>query len=163
LVLPDQSGVAGKVLFDLFGLQLTGGTILWIGMAVCVLGVIYGLIELRYLRRLPAHASMLAVSALIYRTCGRICCSRRRCWRCWSAHRGSHGVLFYFLEHMEAGRVAIILACRWWAWRDRSGVVVRGGDQQRGEQPDVVCVAAGPGAAAVGDSDAFGDEHRGCY
>ena len=107
LVLPSQT----KVLFDLFGIHLTGGTILWIGMAVSVLGVVYGLVELRYLRRLPAHSSMLSVSALIYRTCRTYLLQQAKMLVVLEMLIGATMVLyFYFLQHMDALRVAIILA-----------------------------------------------------
>jgi len=67
--------------------------------------------ELRYLRRLPAHSSMLAVSALIYRTCGTYLLQQAKMLAVLEVLIGAIMVFyFYFLEHMEAGRVAIILA-----------------------------------------------------
>src|SRR5690606_3909351 len=39
------------------------------GLVVCVLGLIFGLMEFNAIRRLPAHKSMLDISSLIYETC----------------------------------------------------------------------------------------------
>ena len=39
------------------------------GIVICVLGMIFGLVEFLKIRKLPAHQSMLDISALIYETC----------------------------------------------------------------------------------------------
>src|SRR5262245_40156158 len=44
-------------------------TLLTWGLAVCVLGLIFGLVIFSQLRRLPVHASMREISELIYETC----------------------------------------------------------------------------------------------
>jgi K(+)-stimulated pyrophosphate-energized sodium pump len=61
LVTPDLSKV------DFHG--ITGKVLLTAGMAVCVLGLCFGLVIYRHLRDLPVHKSMLEVSELIYETC----------------------------------------------------------------------------------------------
>jgi len=68
LVLPSLAERA-KTTFDFLGLTLDGGQILWIGLAVAILGMIFGLTEYLGLKKLPAHKSMLDVSTLIYSTC----------------------------------------------------------------------------------------------
>src|SRR5689334_2097890 len=55
--------------FQLFGSTLTGREILLWGMGIVFLGLIFGFREFRKIRSLPAHKSMLDVSALIYETC----------------------------------------------------------------------------------------------
>lgn len=62
LVLPDLS--TAKTTFG-----VSGVTLLWIGMAVCAIGLIFGLLSFLRLRRLPVHKSMLRVAELIYSTC----------------------------------------------------------------------------------------------
>lgn len=47
----------------------TGSAVLSVGLIVCVLGVLFGLLTTRQLAALPAHKSMKAVSELIYETC----------------------------------------------------------------------------------------------
>src|SRR5689334_3473135 len=64
LVLPSLSGS-----FSLLGFELTGYGVLNIGMVVCVLGLVFGLVEFLRIKALPAHKSMLDVSHLIYETC----------------------------------------------------------------------------------------------
>ena len=48
---------------------LTGQSLLTMGLGIAVLGIIFGLVTYRQLKRLPVHASMREVSDLIYETC----------------------------------------------------------------------------------------------
>jgi K(+)-stimulated pyrophosphate-energized sodium pump len=54
---------------NLFGVTIEGSTLLGIGMVVCVLGMIFGLVEFLKIKNMAAHKSMLEVSDLIYETC----------------------------------------------------------------------------------------------
>ncbi len=64
-----QLPIPTDAIFNVFGVNMTGSAILWGGLVMCVLGAVYGLNELRGLKALPAHKSMLDISALIYSTC----------------------------------------------------------------------------------------------
>jgi K(+)-stimulated pyrophosphate-energized sodium pump len=61
--IPDLSQVS------FLGGALTGTTVLMIGLAVCALGVVYGWMQYIQTRNLPVHASMGAVSQIIWETC----------------------------------------------------------------------------------------------
>jgi K(+)-stimulated pyrophosphate-energized sodium pump len=61
LVLPDVS----RGLF----LGLDGHTLLLIGLAICALGLAFGLVIFMQLKNLPVHRSMREISELIYETC----------------------------------------------------------------------------------------------
>jgi K(+)-stimulated pyrophosphate-energized sodium pump len=61
LVLPDLSSV------DFLGVN--GSTLLMSGLAVCALGLLFGLATFTQLKNLPVHSSMREVSELIYETC----------------------------------------------------------------------------------------------
>ena len=61
LVLPDLSTVSFH--------GINGRTLLMSGLAVCALGLLFGLATFSQLKALPVHASMLEVSELIYETC----------------------------------------------------------------------------------------------
>jgi len=61
--LPDVLSVA------FFGGKLTGMMILNIGLAICVIGMIFGVIQYKQTKNLPAHKSMLDVSQTIWETC----------------------------------------------------------------------------------------------
>lgn len=57
------------VVYNIFGLTLTGSQILLYGLGICVLGGLFGLAEFLMIKKMPAHKSMLAVSNTIYETC----------------------------------------------------------------------------------------------
>src|SRR5438094_557717 len=61
LVLPDLSTV------DFRGIN--GRTLLLSGLAICILGLLFGLTVYTQLKNLPVHGSMREVSELIYETC----------------------------------------------------------------------------------------------
>ncbi len=65
LIIPDLSGTAVPVHF--FG--LSGHSLLMVGLVVCALGLIFGLVIYSRLKRMPVHSSMLEISELIYETC----------------------------------------------------------------------------------------------
>ncbi len=50
-------------------LGVPGNTLLMAGLAVCALGLLFGLIIYAQLKKMPVHKSMLEVSELIYETC----------------------------------------------------------------------------------------------
>jgi K(+)-stimulated pyrophosphate-energized sodium pump len=62
LVLPDLR--SQKFLFG-----LDGHALLTLGLALAALGIVFGLVIYKQLKRLPVHRSMLEVSDLIYETC----------------------------------------------------------------------------------------------
>lgn len=55
--------------YNIFGYSILGSKILFYGMGVCVLGMLFGFYEFVKIKKMPAHKSMLDVSALIYATC----------------------------------------------------------------------------------------------
>ena len=68
-----EGGEASLVLPDLGQRQVPrrcpGSTLLSVGLVVCVLGLVFGLVIYRQLKNLPVHKSMLEISELIYETC----------------------------------------------------------------------------------------------
>src|SRR5262245_3927629 len=48
---------------------LTGWSLLAIGLGVCALGFLFGLMKYRKLKNLPVHSAMREISELIYATC----------------------------------------------------------------------------------------------
>jgi K(+)-stimulated pyrophosphate-energized sodium pump len=61
LVIPDLGSVS------FFGIP--GHTLLMAGLVVCALGLLFGLVIYSRLKNMPVHASMRAISELIYETC----------------------------------------------------------------------------------------------
>lgn len=58
-----------NVRFNILGETVRGTSILQAGIAVVILGILFGLNEFSKIKKLSAHSSMLEVSALIYETC----------------------------------------------------------------------------------------------
>src|SRR5262245_42348584 len=54
---------------DVTMLGMNGQTLLSIGIGVCALGLLFGLVIYRQLQNLPVHKSMREISELIYETC----------------------------------------------------------------------------------------------
>ncbi len=65
LILPD---LGGKNVFPALG-GLTGTQLMLIGILVCAIGGIFGLVQYRQTRDLPVHDSMRNVSNIIWETC----------------------------------------------------------------------------------------------
>ncbi len=61
LIIPDLSSQS------FFG--MSGKSLLSLGLIVCVLGLIFGMVIYNQLKNMPVHASMLEISDLIYETC----------------------------------------------------------------------------------------------
>jgi K(+)-stimulated pyrophosphate-energized sodium pump len=103
LILPDL----GKVHF--LG-SLPGSTLLTVGLAVCLLGLVFGLVIFRQLRAMPVHKSMLEISELIYETCKTYLITQGKFILLLEVFIGVI-MVFYFgvLRHFEPVKVAVIL------------------------------------------------------
>ena len=53
------------VYFTIFGKQVSGLTLLYSGLGVCVIGALFGLVQYQQTKSLPVHSSMRAVSNTI--------------------------------------------------------------------------------------------------
>ena len=102
LVLPDLSQA------HFFGVN--GRTLLEAGLGVCVLGLLFGLISYRQLRKLPVHQSMLDVSTLIWETCKTYLFTQGKFLLVLELFIGSIiAIYFGALEHMALTKVVVIL------------------------------------------------------
>ncbi|MDP2268724.1 MAG: sodium-translocating pyrophosphatase, partial [Deltaproteobacteria bacterium] len=63
--LPDLT----NVVFNIAGVSVSGITILYWGLVICVIGMMFGVLQYKQTKNLPAHKSMLDVSATIWETC----------------------------------------------------------------------------------------------
>lgn len=98
--------------FNVFGSDVTGTCILWCGIVICLLGMIFGLAGFFRIKKLPAHKSMLNVSSIIYETC-----------KTYLFQQGKFLLVletviaicmcYYFLclQQLEASKVMLIIAC----------------------------------------------------
>jgi K(+)-stimulated pyrophosphate-energized sodium pump len=105
LKLPDLSQVS------FFNGAIDGHKLLLIGIAFCIFGLLFGMAIYMRLKNLPVHRSMREISELIYETCKTYLFTQGKfillLWVFIAVI-----ILLYFglLQHMEAMRVAIILA-----------------------------------------------------
>jgi K(+)-stimulated pyrophosphate-energized sodium pump len=106
LALPtDRSAV-----FQFPGFALPSEMILWIGIGVALLGMLFGWVECRSLRKLPAHKSMLDISTLIYGTCKTYLLQQGRLLLMLEVFIGATMVYYFgFLKHMAPSTVALII------------------------------------------------------
>ena len=107
IVLPDLS----KVTFKIFG-GLSGLSIMYFGIVICFVGLIFAWVQANQTKNMPAHKSMLEVSAIIWETC-----------KSYLAQQGKFLVIlwvliaicmiYYFmgLSHVPFGNMVIILLC----------------------------------------------------
>ena len=102
LVLPDLSQVSF--------LGVDGHTLLFSGIVVSLLGLLFGLVIYSQLKNLPVHSSMLEISELIYETCKTYLIQQGKFLLILELFIGTI-IAFYFgyLQHMPFIKVAIIL------------------------------------------------------
>src|SRR6266853_3119416 len=105
LVLPDLN--TARFFHDSIG----GRALLMWGLAVCALGLLFGLASYMRLKKMPVHAAMLEISELIYETCKTYLITQGKFLLVLWVFIGAI-ITFYFgvLQAMPAGSVAIILA-----------------------------------------------------
>jgi len=101
-----------QAVFQVFGNGISGSLLMYIGLVVCVLGGIYGIIQYFQTKNLPVHESMRNVSTLIYETCKTYLLQQGKflmiLWLLIAAC-----IFYYFkiLEGKSAVQIVMILAC----------------------------------------------------
>jgi K(+)-stimulated pyrophosphate-energized sodium pump len=105
LKIPDLNSV------QFLGAGIPGHTLLLSGLAVCALGLLFGLVIYSQLKRLPVHESMREVSELIYETCKTYLLTQGR---------------FLMLLWVFIGAIAAVYFGLLAQTTDASGAVVRG-------------------------------------
>src|SRR3990167_2890554 len=96
--------------YHLFGMAVTGTTLLEWGMVVSLLGMVFGLVKFLHIKKLPAHRSMTEMSELIYETCKTYLVQQGKLLLVLEAFIGACiFYYFYVLEHLELSRVLLIL------------------------------------------------------
>src|SRR6058998_925347 len=94
----------------LFRTAVSGLTLLYLGLVVCVLGMLFGLAMYRQVKALPAHKSMLDVSNIIWETCKTYIIQQGRLLMVLETFIAAC-MIYYFgvLQHQGAGKVLLIL------------------------------------------------------
>ena len=99
--LPDLSVVK-------FG-NLPGMYILYAGLLVCVIGTVFGLLQYQQTKNLPVHASMSAVSNIIWETCKTYLLQQGRFLvALWVLIAACMGYYFLGLQGNPIGHVLVI-------------------------------------------------------
>ncbi len=108
IILPDLTTVN----FNVFGGTLGGVSIMYFGLVICVIGLIFAIIQARHTKNLPAHKAMLDVSNIIWETCKSYLFQQGKfliiLWTLIAIC-----MIYYFvgLSHRGIGDMIIILAC----------------------------------------------------
>ena len=109
---PVFAGEAELKIPDLNAVPFLGGIsghhlLLW-GLLVCVLGMVFGLVQSMQISRLPVHKSMKDISELIYETCKTYLITQGKflaiLWVFIAAI-----MVWYFSRSMDATRIAVIV------------------------------------------------------
>ncbi|MBP1623096.1 MAG: potassium transporter, partial [Acidobacteria bacterium] len=102
LVLPDL----GQVSFH----GINARTLLMVGLGVCVLGLLFGLVIFTQLKKMPVHKAMREISELIYETCKTYLITQGKFILILEIFIGIIMLIYFgFLQHFAAEKVAIIL------------------------------------------------------
>ncbi len=102
LVLPNLGQV------DYHGINAR--TLLMVGLAVCILGLLFGLVIFVQLKNLPVHRAMREISELIYETCKTYLITQGKFILILEVFIGIIMVIYFgVLQHFAAVKVAIIL------------------------------------------------------
>ena len=91
-------------------LGLPGGVLLGLGLIVCALGLVFGIITYSQLNRMPVHTAMRDVSELIYTTCKTYLKQQGRFLLLLWAFIAAIIVIYYlFLVNFGVGRTAVVI------------------------------------------------------
>ncbi|MDZ4832078.1 MAG: sodium-translocating pyrophosphatase [Phycisphaerae bacterium] len=100
-----------SITFDVMGTIVQGRHLMYAGILVSLLGLVFGLVQYKQTVRMPAHKSMLAVSHIIWETCKSYLFQQGKflavLWLTIAA-----AIIFYFgyLEHKSVTAVSVILS-----------------------------------------------------
>ncbi|HEY4131350.1 MAG TPA: sodium-translocating pyrophosphatase [Gemmatimonadaceae bacterium] len=111
---PSAGGEANLVIPDLSSVSFVGGinghTLLFGGLVVCALGLIFGLVIFTQLKNMAVHDSMRAISELIYETCKTYLITQGKFILILEVFIGAVIALYFgALQHFTIDKVIIIL------------------------------------------------------
>ncbi|MGD0597263.1 MAG: sodium-translocating pyrophosphatase [Sedimentisphaerales bacterium] len=106
LILPDLKSV------KFFGDRIDGWSLLIWGLAICVFGMVFGMVQYSRIKKMKVHKSMLEISELIYGTCKTYLFTQGKfIIVLWALVAVIIWVYFHLLREMPNATVAIILVC----------------------------------------------------
>ena len=89
-------------------LGVNGHNLLLAGLVICVLGVVFGLVQSMQISNLPVHKSMKDISELIYETCKTYLITQGKFLAVLWAFIAAI-MVWYFSKQMDAARIAIVI------------------------------------------------------
>ncbi|PJB31695.1 MAG: sodium-translocating pyrophosphatase [Deltaproteobacteria bacterium CG_4_9_14_3_um_filter_65_9] len=89
-------------------LGMNGHNLLLVGLAICLLGIAFSLVQFSQIRNLPVHKSMLEISELIYETCKTYLIQQGKFLAILWAFIAAI-MVWYFSREMETFKVGIIV------------------------------------------------------
>ena len=93
------------------GVGLGGHALLYVGLAICAVGALFGFWEYARCRALPVHQAMSSVSNMIWETCKTYLAQQGKfILLLWVLIAACIVYYFYFLQEKPVGAVAVILA-----------------------------------------------------
>jgi K(+)-stimulated pyrophosphate-energized sodium pump len=105
LKIPDLSQVS----FNGLG-GMTGGTLMYLGIAICAVGAVFGFVQYLQTKSLPVHSSMAAVSHTIWETCKTYLFTQGKFLAIlWLLIAACMVYYFKVLQHNTIGHVIVIL------------------------------------------------------
>ncbi len=108
IILPDLSMVS----FTLFGSTVSGVSIMYFGIVICFVGLIFAVLQANQTKKMPAHKAMLEVSAVIWETCKSYLAQQGKfLFILWLLIAACMVYYFMGLSHAPFGNMVIILVC----------------------------------------------------
>jgi len=110
---PEAQGEAHLILPDLSQgsfLGTDGRTLLMVGLVICALGLLFGLLTYLQLKNLPVHKSMRDISELIWETCKTYLFTQGKFLLILEIFIGAIILLYFgYFEHFDAVKLTIVL------------------------------------------------------
>ena len=101
-----------QVTFDLMGHAVRGLSILYVGLVVCAIGMLFGWIQYGQTKALPVHRTMAEVSNTIWETCKTYVLQQGKFLAVlWALIAVCMIYYFGFLSHNSFSNVVVILLC----------------------------------------------------
>jgi K(+)-stimulated pyrophosphate-energized sodium pump len=98
-----------QVKFDGLG-GVSGHTLMLLGIVICAIGALFGIVQYLQTKKLPVHESMANVSHIIYETCKTYLLTQGKLLAIlWLLIGACMVVYFGFLQHNTMGHVLVIL------------------------------------------------------
>src|SRR6266403_5880326 len=91
---------------------ITGAQLMYFGLAICLVGAAFGLVQYKQTRSLPVHKSMADVSNTIWETCKTYLFTQGKFLAIlWVLIAACMVYYFMGLQHEAVGKVVIVLLC----------------------------------------------------